>query len=115
MPVLIFLLTLLRLLSPRFLLRHSRYAILAIVIIAAIITPTPDVFNLMLFAVPMCLLYYVGVFSGLALVMRREGRSVPWRKVLLIGFSVLLIIGAIVFGMLHYHVRLVPKWPYITR
>ena len=54
LPVLIFLLTLLHLLSPRFLLRHSRYAILAIVIAAAIITPTPDVFNLMLFAVPMC-------------------------------------------------------------
>jgi sec-independent protein translocase protein TatC len=56
LPVVIFLLTLLRLLSPRFLLRHSRYAILAIVIAAAIITPTPDVFNLMLFAIPMCAL-----------------------------------------------------------
>jgi sec-independent protein translocase protein TatC len=115
MPVLIFLLTLLRILSPRFLLRHSRYAILAIVIIAAIITPTPDVFNLMLFAVPMCLLYFVGVFAGLALVMRREGRSLPWRKALLIAIAVLLVVGAIVFVMLHYHVRLVPKWPYFTR
>src|SRR6202171_410239 len=47
LPVLIFLLTLLRILSPRFLLRHSRYAVLIIVIVAAIITPTPDVFNLM--------------------------------------------------------------------
>jgi sec-independent protein translocase protein TatC len=115
MPVLIFLLTLLRLLSPRFLLRHSRYAILAIVIIAAIITPTPDVFNLMLFAVPMCLLYFVGVFAGLALVMRREGRTLPWRKVLLIVFGIALVTAAIVFVMIHYHVRLVPKWPYITR
>jgi sec-independent protein translocase protein TatC len=115
MPVLIFLLTLLRLLSPRFLLRHSRYAILAIVIIAAIITPTPDVFNLMLFAVPMCLLYFVGVFAGLVLVMRREGRSLPWRKVVLIGSSVILVVAAIVFLMLHYHVRLVPRWPYFTR
>ena len=52
LPVLIFLLTLLHVLSPRFLLRHSRYAILIIVIAAAIITPTPDVFNLMLFAIP---------------------------------------------------------------
>ena len=64
LPVVIFLLTLLRLLSPRFLLRHSRYAILAIVIAAAIITPTPDVFNLMLFAIPMCALYFVGVVCG---------------------------------------------------
>jgi sec-independent protein translocase protein TatC len=115
LPVLIFLLTLLRILSPRFLLRHSRYAILAIVIVAAIITPTPDVFNLMLFAVPMCLLYFVGVFAGLALVMRREGRALPWRKVLLIFLGVALAVGAIVFVMIHYHVRLVPKWPYFTR
>ena len=62
LPVLFFLLTLLHVLSPRFLLRHSRYAILIIVIAAAIITPTPDVFNLMLFAIPMCALYFVGVF-----------------------------------------------------
>jgi sec-independent protein translocase protein TatC len=68
-----------------------------------------------LFAVPMCLLYFVGVFAGLALVMRREGRSVPWRKVLLIGIGVLLVVAAIVFVMLHYHVRLVPRWPYFTR
>src|ERR1700690_2247382 len=53
LPLVIFLLTLLRLLSPRFLLRHSRYAVQAIVVAAAIITPTPDVFNLMLFAIPM--------------------------------------------------------------
>jgi sec-independent protein translocase protein TatC len=114
-PMLIFLLTLLRILSPRFLLRHSRYAVLIIVIVAAIITPTPDVFNLMLFAVPMCLLYFVGVFAGLALVMRREGRSMPWRKVSLIAIVFLLAVAAIAFLMIHFHLRLVPKWPYITR
>ena len=65
MPVIIFFLTVLRLASPRFLLRHSRYAILAITIIAAIVTPTPDIFNMMIFAVPMVLLFFVGVFSQL--------------------------------------------------
>jgi sec-independent protein translocase protein TatC len=114
-PMLIFLLTLLRILSPRFLLRHSRYAVLIIVIVAAIITPTPDVFNLMLFAVPMCLLYFVGVFAGLALVMRREGRTLPWRKVLMFALIFLLVVAAIAFVMIHYHIRLVPRWPYITR
>ncbi len=53
LPVLLFFLTLLRVVSPGLLLKHSRYVILAIVILAAIVTPTPDVFNLMLFAVPM--------------------------------------------------------------
>ena len=87
LPVLIFLLTLLRVLSPRFLLRHSRYAILIIVIVAAIITPTPDVFNLMLFAIPMCALYFVGVFAGLALGDAPRRPQVPWRKIVLIVLS----------------------------
>jgi sec-independent protein translocase protein TatC len=115
LPVLIFLLTLLRILSPRFLLRHSRYAILAIVIVAAIITPTPDVFNLMLFAIPMCALYFVGVFAGLVLVMRREGRNVPWRAIVLIVLTVLIVGAAIAFALVHFHIHFVKKWPYFTQ
>jgi sec-independent protein translocase protein TatC len=115
LPVVIFLLTLLRLLSPRFLLRHSRYAILIIVIVAAIITPTPDVFNLMLFAIPMCMLYFVGVFAGLVLVMRREGRTMPWNTMVWIAVIVLLTAAAIAAAMMFYHVHLIPKWPYLTR
>ena len=77
LPVIIFFLTLLRIVSPSFLLNHSRYAILVIFIIAAIVTPTPDVFNLMLFAMPMCLLFYVGIFAGYLLVLHRENRQIP--------------------------------------
>ena len=77
LPVLIFFLTLLRILSPVFLLRHSRYAILGIFILAAIVTPTPDVFNLMLFAAPMCLLFYIGIFASYLLVLNREQRQIP--------------------------------------
>jgi sec-independent protein translocase protein TatC len=51
-----FLLNLLRVASPRFLLRRSRYAILVMVVIVAIVTPTPDIFYLMLLAIPACLL-----------------------------------------------------------
>jgi sec-independent protein translocase protein TatC len=115
LPVVIFLLTLLRLLSPRFLLRHSRYAILAIVILAAIITPTPDVFNLMLFAIPMCLLYFIGVMAGLLLVMRREGRTLPWRSIVWIPLVVLLIVAAVATAMVYFHVHFLSKWPYLTR
>ncbi len=115
LPVVIFLLTLLRLLSPRFLLRHSRYAILAIVIVAAIITPTPDVFNLMLFAIPMCALYFIGVFAGLALVMRREGRALPWRTIILITLGVLIAAGVITAAILYFHLHFINKWPYVMR
>ena len=92
LPVLIFLLTLLHVLSPRFLLRHSRYAILIIVIAAAIITPTPDVFNLMLFAIPMCALYFVGVFLGYLIVLRREGQRFPWRPAIRIAVDRALVV-----------------------
>jgi len=115
LPVLIFLLTLLRVASPRFLLRHSRYAILAIVIIAAIVTPTPDVFNLMLFAIPMCALYFVGVFLGYLLVLRREGKQFPWKAMLLVAIITLLVAGAIYFAFTSFHLHMIRTWPYVAR
>jgi sec-independent protein translocase protein TatC len=83
MPVVIFFLVLLRIASPKFLMMHSRYAIVGIVIIAAVITPTADAVNLSLFAVPMCALFFVGVFAGYLLVLHRESRQFPWRRTLL--------------------------------
>jgi sec-independent protein translocase protein TatC len=81
-PVLVFFLTLIRVASPAFLLKHSRYAILIIVTIAAIVTPTTDAFNLILFSVPMCLLFYLGVFASYLLVLKRDSRRFPWRAFL---------------------------------
>jgi sec-independent protein translocase protein TatC len=116
LPVLIFFLTLLRILSPAFLLRHSRYAILAIVVLAAIITPTPDVFNLMLFATPMCLLFYVGILASYLLVLHRENRRFPWKNFFLIVLAVLLILAGIVYlAITKYGYHLVPKWPFLLR
>jgi sec-independent protein translocase protein TatC len=115
LPVLIFFLTLIRVASPRFLMRHSRYAILGIVIAAAIITPTPDVFNLMLFAIPMNLLYFLGVFASYLLVLRREGRSFPWAKVLTWSLAVLLVLAGAAYGAMRLGYKVVPHWPYLTR
>jgi len=116
MPILIFFLTLLRIVSPRFLLRHSRYAILGIFIIAAIVTPTPDAFNMMLFATPMCLLFYVGIFAGYLLVLKREGRRFPWRKALTISGIVLVALGALLYvAAVHYKLHPVSHWPFLTR
>ncbi len=115
LPVLIFMLTLLHVLSPRFLIRHSRYAILIIVIVAAIITPTPDVFNLMLFAIPMCALYFVGVFASYLLVLRREGRRFPWKQVIWIIAAVLLSALLLYAVMAYYHLHFIRSWPYFAR
>jgi sec-independent protein translocase protein TatC len=115
LPVIIFFLTLLRIVTPGFLIRHSRYAILIIFIIAAVVTPTPDAFNMMLFAVPMCGLFYVGVFASYLLVLRRENRQFPWRKTLTIGVIVLLLLAiAVSLAITKHWIHLVPHWPYLT-
>lgn len=116
LPVVIFFLTLLRLASPRFLMRHSRYAILAIVVLAAIVTPTPDIFNMMIFAIPMVLLYFVGVFASYLLVIKREGKKFPWSKFVLAILSLLALVAAAVAILIyHYHFHAVPKWPFLVK
>jgi sec-independent protein translocase protein TatC len=116
LPVLLFFLTLLRVVSPSFLLNHSRYAILAIVIVAAIVTPTPDVFNLMLFAVPMCMLFFFGIFLSYLLVLKRENRRFPWLDFMKYLAIVLGIVGVVVLVMVvRYHFHLTWRWPFITK
>jgi len=61
MPVVIIFLAMFGVVSPRFLWKNFRYAILVIFIIAAIITPTPDIPTLCAFAMPMLLLYLIGI------------------------------------------------------
>jgi sec-independent protein translocase protein TatC len=61
MPVLILVLARFGVVTHRFLLRHFRWAVLAIFIIAAIITPTPDIPTQCVFAFPMIGLYLLGV------------------------------------------------------
>jgi sec-independent protein translocase protein TatC len=116
LPVIIFFLTLLRIVTPGFLVRNSRYAILAIFILAAIVTPTPDVFNLMLFAMPMCFLFYFGIFAGYLLVLNRENRRFPWKKTMTIVIPVLLLLALVLYlSITRYGMKLVPHWPFLTR
>ena len=61
LPVLIFLLATLGVVTPRFLMRHFRWAVILIFVLAAFVTPTPDVVNLCVFALPTIGLYLLGV------------------------------------------------------
>jgi sec-independent protein translocase protein TatC len=61
LPVVIFVLSRIGLVTPRFLLRHFKWAVLGAFVISAIITPTPDVVTQSLLAVPMVGLYLLGV------------------------------------------------------
>lgn len=61
MPVLIFFLALMGVVSAGWMWRNIRYAILVIFIIAGILTPTPDIMNMCIFAAPMVGLYILSI------------------------------------------------------
>jgi sec-independent protein translocase protein TatC len=61
MPILIFFLALFGIVSPRFLWTNIRYAILAVFLVAAIITPSPDPWTMCIYAIPMLSLYLIGI------------------------------------------------------
>ena len=61
MPILIFFLAMFGIVSPRFLWKNMRYAVLAVFLVAAVICPSPDPWTMCIYAVPMLLLYVVGI------------------------------------------------------
>ena len=74
LPVVIFLLSALGLVTPGFLMRHFRWAVVIIFVAAAIITPTPDPVNMCIFALPALGLYLLGVGAA-ALVHRGRKKA----------------------------------------
>jgi sec-independent protein translocase protein TatC len=74
LPILIFFLSLFGIVTPKFLWKNFRYAILVIAIVAAIVTPTPDAMTMLIFMAPMVGLYFVGIAVSAVVTRRRERR-----------------------------------------
>ena len=78
LPVVAFFLARLGLITPAFLRRSRKYAIVLIFIVAAIITPTPDPVNQTILAVPLMLLYEISIWvTVLAYKKRQEAEKEP--------------------------------------
>ncbi len=77
LPLVLALLSYLRLVSAAFLTRNRKYAILLIAIIAAVVTPTPDIFNMSLMGVPMYLLFEIGVILVKVIERKRARPEMP--------------------------------------
>ncbi|PJJ83228.1 twin-arginine translocase subunit TatC [Mucilaginibacter auburnensis] len=75
LPILIYLLASLGILNAQLMRRTRRYAILIIMIISAIITPTPDAITMSVVAVPLLLLYEVGIWVAAGVGKRREKKT----------------------------------------
>ena len=72
-PTITFFTSRLGLVSPRMLLKVWRYAVIAIFIVAAVLSPTTDVPNLLVFAAPMMILYFLSV--GIAWLFHRRRQT----------------------------------------
>jgi sec-independent protein translocase protein TatC len=77
LPMLIFFLTRLGLVTPAFLMRHFRVAVLVIAVLAAVLTPTGDMVTMAIFVMPMVLLYLLGVAVSWLFARSREGVAEP--------------------------------------
>ena len=75
MPVVVFILSLFGIVTPKFLMKNFRYAMLLITIVAAIVTPTPDATTMLIFMLPMIVLYFVSVVVSYVVLRRKRSRA----------------------------------------
>ncbi|OCC15920.1 Twin-arginine translocation protein TatC [Dissulfuribacter thermophilus] len=61
LPLVMIVLTKTGVVTPDFFSKYRRYAVLVVAIVAAALTPTPDVFNMALMGIPLYLLYEMGI------------------------------------------------------
>ena len=71
LPIIAFFLTKIGVITPPFMIKYRRHAIIVIFIVAAIITP-PDVFSQMLVAIPLLALYEVGILISKRVMKKKE-------------------------------------------
>lgn len=71
LPIVVFFLARIGIITPEFMRKYRRHAIVVVLVLAAVITP-PDVFSLILVSIPLVLLYEVSIFIAGRVVKKRE-------------------------------------------
>lgn len=72
MPMVTYILSRVGILTPVFMRKYRRHAIILILIIAAVITPTPDPVSQLIFAVPLYILYEISIWISKGVTKSRE-------------------------------------------
>ena len=75
MPVVVYILSLFGLVTPRLLVKNFRYAMLLITVAAAIITPTPDATTMLVFMAPMVGLYFLSVLVSYVVARKKRAKE----------------------------------------
>lgn len=72
LPIVIYFLTQIGLMTPQFMRTYRKHAMVIILIVAAVITPSPDVTSQLLVAFPLYLLYELSIFVSMYVVRKAE-------------------------------------------
>ncbi len=75
LPLVVFFLSKIGLVTPRFLIAKFKYAVLLVFTVAAFITPTPDIYMQTFLAVPMLALYLLGIGASYVVVRRKKKKE----------------------------------------
>jgi sec-independent protein translocase protein TatC len=78
LPVLAYVLSKLGIITPQFLKVHRKYAYVAILILAAVITPSPDWTSQTIVSVPLILLYEISIFISKKVDKQRVKAEAEW-------------------------------------
>ncbi len=73
LPVVIYFLTKVGMITPAFMRNYRKHAVVVIMIIGAVITPSPDPLSMALIAIPLYMLYEISIFIS-ALELRRKAK-----------------------------------------
>lgn len=72
LPIVVYFLSSLGIISPAFMKRYRKHAVVVILILAAIITPSPDITSQLLVALPVYILYELSIFVSAYVVNKKE-------------------------------------------
>lgn len=75
LPMVVWVLSRIGILTPKFMRTFRRHAIVVILIVAGILTPSPDIFSQVLVALPIYLLYEVSIFVSASVVKQMEANG----------------------------------------
>jgi len=79
LPVVTYVLTRIGLVTPNFLKTYRKYAFVAILIVAAIITPSPDWMSQMIVCIPLVILYELSIIISKRIYNEEEAKMKAWK------------------------------------
>ena len=80
LPIIIFILSKLGIMTPQFMRSSRRYATVIILIIAAVVTPTPDLITMLTVSFPLFLLYEASIYVSALVEKRKKKAEVEFYK-----------------------------------